>query len=92
MCDEQSDAILVFTSEGNLLRKWGSFGNDFGQFCYPRGVAVSMDEDFVCDTSNHRVQVFSLDGTLLRAWGSRKEQFDYPSYIAVTEGGVCVCV
>ena len=95
VCDEQSDAILVFTSEGNLLRKWGSFGNDFGQFCYPRGVAVSMDEVFVCDTSNHRVQVFSLDGTLMRAWGtrgSRKEQFDYPSYIAVTEGGyVYVC-
>jgi uncharacterized protein (TIGR03663 family) len=63
--------IQVFTSDGQLLREWGSQGSSPGQFNEPWGLAVDGQRGFVyvADTWNHRVEKFDLDGNLVTEWG-----------------------
>ncbi len=81
--------VYVYQTDGVLLRKWGSRGNEAGQFDYPNGIAVTPGgEVVICDSWNHRLQVFSLDGTLVRMWGSEGPgdgQLRFPHAVAVTQ-------
>ena len=45
------------------MSKWGSLGNDSGQFSFPVGVAVipSTGSVYVADSGHDRIQVFFLD-------------------------------
>lgn len=75
--------------------KWGTEGEDDGQFNVPFGIAIDASGDvFVADGNNARIQVFNSSGEFLRKWGSfgRGEgQFDFPSGIAIdTSGNVFV--
>ena len=71
-----------------IVRRWGGFGTDPGQFDGPCGVAISSGGDIVvCDRCNHRVQLFRSDGTFVRQWGSKGTalgQFQYPCSAAVS--------
>ncbi len=88
--------VLVFSPDGALLRKWGSFGSAAGQFEGPWGIAVAPSgEVVVSDWAGHRVQVFRTDGTFVRAWGSNgvgNGQFKFPTGVAVTPSGAEVIV
>ena len=54
--------VQVFTTSGEFLTKWGSSGNDGGQFAFPWGIAVDgVGIVYVIDTGNSRVQVFSVE-------------------------------
>ena len=44
-----------------FLRKWGTEGEEDGQFSYPLGLAIGGDGDvYVADPHNHRIQKFSV--------------------------------
>jgi len=62
------DRILQYTSQGVLVRQWGSTGSGPGQVDQPYGIAVdsTTGEVYVVDTGNDRIQVFDGVGTYLR--------------------------
>ena len=64
------DEIQVFDLDGNYLWKFGSSGNQAGQFNTPHRLAALNNELFVADSENHRIQVFDLDGNFLRQFGT----------------------
>jgi hypothetical protein len=48
----------------------GAYGTGDGQFRYPWGVGVDLDDDiYVADTQNQRFQKFDSSGALLGWWG-----------------------
>ena len=58
--DADTNQLLVFSTQGNMLRKWGSEGKGNGQFIKPFGVAVYKDRVYVSDQS--RLQIFNGTG------------------------------
>jgi hypothetical protein len=58
--------VQVFSSNGEWLAGWGSYGSGPGQFRRPLGIALdSEDILYVADHDNERVQRFALDGSYL---------------------------
>ena len=63
---------VVFDSQGQYLRQWGSAGSGPGQFVeggggHPQCVVIGNDGlVYVCDRGNNRIQVFDKLGTLER--------------------------
>lgn len=68
-------------SSEKYARKWGSQGDNDGEFRYPCGIFISgsaeangsdgaeAGEVYVSDREKHHIAVFSKDGTFLRKWG-----------------------
>ena len=55
--------IKVFDQSGTFLYKFGTQGNQDGQFDWPDGMLVDRSCNLlVCDSNNDRVQQFTLDG------------------------------
>ena len=79
-------SIAVFSQEGELVCTFGSWGEGEGKFKYPRGVAVSPDDQhlYVSDRNN-RVQVFTLEGRYVREFGTG--QLKHPYGLTVTSDG-----
>ena len=65
--------VSIFSPSGERIRTFGMQGSAEGQFTYPRGVAVNVDDD-ICilavDEGNHRIQKFTSDGQFIAAVGS----------------------
>jgi len=86
--DWDNHRIQIFDQDGKFIHKFGSKGNDNGQFHYPRGIAIDHDDNiYVADSLNHRIQIFNSDGsTHIRNFGtdgSNDGQFSYPSGICI---------
>ena len=70
VADHGNGRVAVFNQDGQLVRTIGSQGSGPGEFCYPRGVAISPDgELYVSDQSNCRVQVLTPQGVYIREFG-----------------------
>ena len=55
-----SDAVMVYTLDGNLIHQFGGRGNDEGEFREPQGICIDNDGlVYVADCNNKRIQVFS---------------------------------
>ena len=55
-----SDAVMVYTLDGDLVHQLGERGKDEGEFRHPEGICI--DDDglvYVADCNNSRIQVFS---------------------------------
>jgi tripartite motif-containing protein 71 len=68
---DNTNRVLKFSPDGDLLRVWKNLDGDQWRFMTP--MAIAVDEQgrvFVADQSD-RIQVFSPEGELLGAWGSR---------------------
>jgi NHL repeat. len=65
MVDTSFNRICVFSYEGKLVRSWGNFGDNAGNFRYPWGIAIYKGIVFVVDSRNDRIQVFTPHGKFI---------------------------
>jgi len=88
--------VLVFTTNGTLLKQFGMPGLDPGQMDHPNGIAVdSRGRIYVSDSNHNRVQAFEASGTHLWTAGIKvsdlqketKNPFVLPRGLAVDADG-----
>lgn len=61
--------VHKYTSDGRLLKSWGTWGDGPGQFKLSHCVRVDRyDRLWVCDRENCRIEFFDLDGAYLGEW------------------------
>ena len=61
--------ISKFAPDGTLIKTWGTWGYDDGQFRGPHSFAMdSQGRLFVADRGNRRIQIFDQEGTHLDTW------------------------
>ena len=83
--DGFNHCIKAFDQSGTFLYKFGEKGNQDGEFDYPFGMLVDINDNvLVCDLNNNRVQQFSLDG---RFTGKSISHLPYPVGIATAPDG-----
>ena len=58
--------IVVYDTDGNVQRRWGTYGSGDGQFLNPYGIACYNSEVYVSELS--RIQVFDTIGNFVRGW------------------------
>ncbi|MFC2113110.1 6-bladed beta-propeller [Bacteroidota bacterium] len=67
--DRDNRRVLKYNKDGKFIKKWGSKGQDVGQFDYPHSIFVDSKETvFVCDRNNFRIQVFDKEGNQEANW------------------------
>jgi tripartite motif-containing protein 71 len=63
--------VSKFSSTGQFIKSWGSFGSADGQFAHPKGLDIdSQDDVFVADDENNRIQKFDKNGNFITQFGS----------------------
>ncbi|CAK8692606.1 uncharacterized protein LOC143463458 [Clavelina lepadiformis] len=86
-----NDPRWLYRAKGPVKRWFGSKGSDVGCLNWPRGVAVTPNDNIVvADSSNHRVHIFHTEGepTLtFGGYGSDEGQFDCLAGVHVTAQG-----
>jgi len=83
--------VVVLSSHGKRLFKFGGKGVREGRLMHPCAVAVyngsaGPPQYIVCDTSNHRLQAFTHEGHFISSFGSRGSrdgQFQHPKFVAI---------
>jgi DNA-binding beta-propeller fold protein YncE len=61
--------IMKFDRYGKLLKQWGSFGKEPGQFQLPHSIVMDKESRlYVADREGGRIQVFDYDGKFLKEW------------------------
>jgi hypothetical protein len=87
VADTNNNCIQKFTSNGQFVTKWGSWGSGDGQFHWPSGITVdSRGYVYVTDTFNYCIQKFTSDGQFIAKWGSQGNgdgKFNQPHAVAV---------
>ena len=66
----RNSRIHKFTSDGELIRSWGTPGNsEPGEFHLPHSLMVDREEKvYVCDRTNRRIQIFDCEGEFITMW------------------------
>jgi tetratricopeptide (TPR) repeat protein/streptogramin lyase len=89
--DSGNHRIQKFDSTGIFQTKWGSEGEEDGEFDGPLGITVdSIGYVYVTDSGNHRIQKFDSNGNFITQWGSEGTvdgEFTSPGGIAVDSIG-----
>ena len=69
--DDEEHCILMFDEDGNVVGKFGSYGEGPGQLTYPAGLTFLNDvELLVVDDGNNRIQQFNVQtGNLVKSFG-----------------------
>ncbi|HEV2293584.1 MAG TPA: hypothetical protein VGR35_06995 [Tepidisphaeraceae bacterium] len=69
--DTHYHRVIVYTQQGEEIRRWGSFGHEPGQFIYPTDIDFDAQGNvFVAEYGdNDRVQVFTPTGEVLYQFG-----------------------
>lgn len=99
---EMDDALIYeYTTSGTLVRQWGGYGSDPGQFTSPEKLAFDTHGNLYVTEfggpswdgstgGNDRIQKFSPTGSPLATWGSFGSgpgQFNGPVGIAIDQQG-----
>ena len=64
--ESNAHRVSIFSSEGNLVLRFGGYGSEPGKFNTPRGIAVRLfDELVIVDSGNNRIQIFPLNSLRL---------------------------
>ena len=81
------NCISTFSSRGEKIHSFGSYGTGKGQLNAPYGVAIDSNGDIlVTDAGNHRIQKFSAEGQYITAVGTHGNnhlQFQCPVGIKI---------
>ncbi len=92
--DGPANRIRVYDLQGRNVRVFGGFALQGAGFNYPRGVAISSQQELhVVDSGNARIQVFALDGSFKRSYGGfavTSGSLRSPRDIAFTASGEAV--
>src|SRR5688572_21789993 len=65
----RNSRVIKFSSEGDYLTSWGSYGPETGQFDVPHSIALdSQGRVYVADRGNARVQIFDETGQFITEW------------------------
>ena len=83
VADTHYSRLLVYSPQGKLVRSFGSYGGEPGQFVYPTGVGMDgAGNVYMCEYGGQdRVQKLDRAGDFLLQWGSRGDgpgQFQRP--------------
>jgi sugar lactone lactonase YvrE len=77
--------------EFTFVTKWGSLGEEPGQFDGQNSVAASNDSIYVADYYNERMQMFTPEGEFVNMWGGTygeaDGEFKKPHGVAVDSDG-----
>lgn len=97
VADTHEHRVTVFDRRGALIRSFGGFGQESGQFVFPTDIAFGDDGMVYVSEygGNDRIQVFTRDGACVRAFGhhgvpddeSPEPKFDRPQSLVVLPGG-----
>lgn len=80
IAERSNGRIVVFNSEGEFLRAWGTKGSGPGELDCPHSIALdSQGRVFVGDRTNNRIQIFTPDGGFIAEW----KQFGRPSGVRI---------
>lgn len=61
--------VHKYTSDGTLLKSWGTHGSGPGEFNLSHCVRIDRhDRVWVCDRENRRIQIFTDEGEFLDQW------------------------
>ncbi len=96
--DEPRPALSQTTGGNNqtgieykFVTKWGTLGDEPGQFDGQNSVAGSGDSIYVADYYNERMQMFTPDGEFVKMWGGTyggaDGEFKKPHGVAVDSNG-----
>ncbi|MCL5961131.1 MAG: TIGR03663 family protein [Chloroflexi bacterium] len=89
--DTGNKRVIVFDSQGRVLRQWGVGGRGSGELNEPIGIALDANDTvYVADMRNKRVEKFDKMGQYLGEWsvdGWQQTSYDEP-YIAVEPSGL----
>jgi tripartite motif-containing protein 71 len=68
--DRELNNIQKFKSNGTFIKKWGSGGENIGQFDQPYSLVInpSSDEIYAIDRGNNRIQKFDTEGNFIQQW------------------------
>lgn len=65
----RNSRIIKFSSEGEYITSWGSYGAEPGQFDVPHSIALdSKGRVYIADRGNARLQVFDGNGQYITEW------------------------
>lgn len=90
------DGVYIFDAEGAYLGRWGSRGQEKGQFNFSNGIATDPDSGtiYVADSLNRRLVAFNSDGEVQWALGTPdvegeiKSPLQLPRSVAVGPDGL----
>jgi len=85
--------VYTFDADDQPIIKFGTKGNNNGQFKNPRGVTFDNNHLFVVDSGNHRVQKFDVNGNYLLQFGGKgagEGNLNDPRGIAAHNGKVYI--
>jgi len=92
--DTHYSRVLEYTTKGEPVKSWGSFGAGPDNFIYPTGIDQGPDNLYYISEYGegaNRVHVFDEQGAFVRQWGEHGEdpgQFNRPMGIAVGGDGL----
>jgi DNA-binding beta-propeller fold protein YncE len=91
VADSQLHQVVIFSSDGRLISRFGRRGTGDGEFNFPTHVSVdAAGRIYVTDSMNNRIQVFDREGHFLRSFGSAGDSpghFSRPKGVAVDTAG-----
>ena len=91
VADSHLHQILVYSTDGRFLERWGARGTGEAEFNFPTNIAVDHNGlVYVVDTGNFRVKILSPEGALVGQFGEVGDSpgsFHRPKGIALDGDG-----
>ena len=91
VADTNNSRIQKFTSDGEFLSSWGTYGIEDGKFKSPVGIAVYENNVYVVDDNLGNIQKFDSNGNFILKWGefgTEDGQFNKPKGVTVDSNGI----
>ncbi len=97
VADQLSYVVQKFSSSGQFLGEWGSYGGGHGQFGPIGGLATDAAGNlYVVNSAHDRIEKFNSEGQFIKDWGHKGSEpgdFDFGSsqnYTQPPGGGIAV--
>ena len=59
--NSNENTVAIFDLDGVMVSEFGNYGDHYGEFNSPRGIAVNEGRIYVSDPYNYRIQVFHME-------------------------------